>query len=94
MDVRVESMRGAGADPIRAIAPDWVDLQLDSGLVDSREGGGTGGVTSIKRNTWTDSAGRREFEAWDLDANPNGILPGTWISKQSLASERVESRPQ
>jgi hypothetical protein len=94
MAAGMERMLGVVGHAGHTIAPDWVDLQLDADLVDSREGEGTGGVISIPRNTWTDSAGKNKFEAWDLDANPNGILAGTWIGKQSLASERVESRPQ
>jgi hypothetical protein len=93
MDAQRESFLGARADSSRAIAPDWVDLQLDSDLLDSRHDG-PAGVVSIKRNTWTDDAGKSTFEAWDLDADPNGILPGTWTSTQSLARERVEGRPQ
>jgi hypothetical protein len=94
MDAGMNPMLGMVDHPSNTIAPDWVDLQLDSDLVDSREGGAEGDVISIKRNMWTDSAGKSEFEAWDLDANPNGILPGTWTSKQRVARESVDSRPQ
>jgi hypothetical protein len=93
MDAGRDIVLGARPDSSRAIAPDWVDLQLDAGLLDGREDG-PAGVVSIQRNTWTDDAGKSTFEAWDMDANPNGILPGTWTSVKSVAGERVESRPQ
>jgi hypothetical protein len=90
----MDRVQGAGFErSSKTIAPDWVDIQLDSDLVDSREGGGTG-VVSIPRNNWTDGSGKSEFEAWDLDANPNGVLPGKWTSKKGVVGERVESRPQ
>ena len=94
MDAGMDRVQGAGFErSSKTIAPDWVDIQLDSDLVDSREGGGTG-VVSIPRNNWTDGSGKSEFEAWDLDANPNGVLPGKWTSKKGVVGERVESRPQ
>jgi hypothetical protein len=66
------------------IPPDWADFQLDDQFQDGREDGEA--RLSMVPNTWTDSAGTNAFETRDLDANPNGILPGTWTSA------RVETR--
>ena len=93
MSAGMDRMPGMVDRGRRAIAPDWVDLQLDADLLDGREGG-PAGVVSIKRNAWTEGSGRSEFQTFDVDANPNGILPGTWTSTQTIASEKVESRPQ
>jgi len=60
------------------IPPDWTDFQLDDQYQNGRDDGEA--RLSMVPNTWTDSAGTGAFETRDLDANPNGILPGTWTS--------------
>jgi hypothetical protein len=71
------------------IPPDWTDFQLDDQFQSGREDGEA--RLSMVPNTWTDSAGTSAFETRDLDANPNGVLPGTWTSAR--AEVRV-SEPQ
>ena len=77
-----------------SLAPDWVDLQLDPDLLDGRDDD-PAGVVSIQRNTWKDETGKNSFDAWDVDANPNGILAGEWTStQQKLADDRDPPRPE
>jgi hypothetical protein len=80
------------------LAPDWVDLQLDSELLDRMEGD-PAGVVSIQRNAWKDETGKNSFDAWDVDANPNRILAGEWTSTPRNVTDdrdppRPESRPE
>jgi hypothetical protein len=83
---RAQAQAAAMANTSHAIAPDWVDLQLDTGLEDGLADG-PAGLVSIPINTWTDATGTNAFEVADVDADPNGILAGEWTSTQRKATE-------
>lgn len=63
------------ADSRHSIPPDWVDFFLNP-TSDTENG-----KTIDERVTWFDTAGKNEFETKDPEANPNGILPGTWVKQ-------------
>jgi hypothetical protein len=39
-------------------------------------------VSSSYNNTWVDSSGKTSYQTNDVNANPNGVLPGTWTKQQ------------
>lgn len=63
------------ADSRHSIPPDWVDFWLNP-KSDTESGG-----TIATQATWFDAAEKNEFESKDPEANPNGILPGTWVKR-------------
>ncbi len=63
------------ADSRHSIPADWVDFWLNP-KADTESGG-----TIAAEATWFDAAGKSEFETKDSEANPNGILPGTWVKQ-------------
>ena len=64
-------------------ASDWVDYALDRRTVADPNTGQITKVSSSYNNTWVDSTGRTSYQTNDLNANPNGVLPGNW-TKQTV----------
>jgi hypothetical protein len=59
-------------------ASDWVDYALDQRTVMDPNTGQINKVSSSYNNTWVDSSGKTSYQTNDPNANPNGVLPGTW----------------
>lgn len=59
-------------------ASDWVDYALDQKTVMDPNTGQINKVSSSYNNTWVDSSGKTSYQTNDPNANPNGVLPGTW----------------
>jgi hypothetical protein len=64
-------------------ASDWVDYALDQKTVRDPNTGQINKVTSSYNNTWVDSSGKTSYQTNDVNANPNGVLPGNW-TKQTV----------
>lgn len=63
-------------------ASDWVDYALDQQTV-TNPAGGVSKVSSAYSTTWVDSTGKTSYQTNDVNANPNGVLPGSW-TKQTV----------
>ena len=59
-------------------ASDWVDYALDQKTVMDPNTGQINKVSSSYNNTWVDSSGKTSYQTNDPNANPNGVLQGTW----------------
>jgi hypothetical protein len=57
---------------------DWVDYALDRRTVADPNTGQITKVSSSYNNTWVDSTGKTSYQTNDPNANPNGVLPGSW----------------
>jgi hypothetical protein len=62
---------------------DWVDFALDRQTVRDPNTGQVSKVSSAQSYTWVDSTGKSYYPTNDVNANPNGVLPGVW-TKQSV----------
>lgn len=62
---------------------DWVDFALDRQTVRDPNTGQLSKVSSSQSYTWVDSTGKSYFPTNDVNADPNGVLPGTW-TKQTV----------
>jgi hypothetical protein len=63
-------------------ASDWVDYALDQKTVMDPNTGQINKVSSSYTHTWVDSTGKTSYQTNDANANPNGVLPGTWTQQQ------------
>ncbi len=61
---------------------DWVDYALDRKTVMDPHTGQVNKVSSSYNNTWVDSSGKTSYQTNDVNANPNGVLPGIWTKQQ------------
>jgi hypothetical protein len=61
---------------------DWVDYALDRQTVLDPNTGQVNKVSSTYSHTWVDSTGKTSFQTNDINANPNGLLPGNWTKQQ------------
>lgn len=59
-------------------ASDWVDLALNQSTVANPNTGQISKVSNMYGNTWVDGTGKTSYQTNDPNANPNGVLPGTW----------------
>jgi hypothetical protein len=64
-------------------ASDWVDYALDQRTVMDPNTGQVSKVSNSQSYTWVDSTGKSYYPTNDVNANPNGVLPGTW-TKQTV----------
>ncbi len=62
---------------------DWVDYALDEQTVADPTTGQVSKVSSASSYTWIDSTGKTSYQTPDVNANPNGVLPGNW-TKQTV----------
>ena len=63
-------------------ASDWVNYSLDQQTVLDPTTGQVSNVSSAYSNTWVDSTGKTSYQTNDPNANPNGVLQGTWTKQQ------------
>jgi len=63
-------------------ASDWVDYALDQKTVMDPNTGQLNKVSSSYSYTWVDSTGKVGYQTNWADANPNGVLPGTWTQQR------------
>jgi hypothetical protein len=63
-------------------ASDWVDYALDQQTVMDPGTGQLSKVSSANSYTWVDSTGKTSYQTNDVNANPNGVLQGTWTKQQ------------
>ena len=61
---------------------DWVDYALDRQTVLDPNTGQVNKVSSSYGYTWVDSTGKAGYQTNDVNANPNGVLQGTWTRQQ------------
>lgn len=61
---------------------DWVDYALDRQTVLDPTTGQVNKVSSSYSYTWVDSTGKVGYQTNDVNANPNGVLQGTWTKQQ------------
>jgi hypothetical protein len=61
---------------------DMVDFALDQQTVADPNSGQLSKVSNFYGQTWVDSSGKTSFQTNDVNANPNGVLPGTWAQQQ------------
>ena len=62
-------------------ASDWVDYALDRQTVVDPNTGQMSKVSSSYSHTWVDETGKTSYQTNDVNANPNGVLPGTWTQQ-------------
>jgi len=60
---------------------DWVDFALDRQTVVDPGTGQVSKVSSSYTHTWVDETGKTSYQTNDVNANPNGVLPGTWTQQ-------------
>jgi hypothetical protein len=63
---------------------DMVDYALGQQTVRDPSTGQVNKVAGGYTNTWVDSTGRQSFQTGDTNANPNGVLQGTWNLQQQV----------
>ena len=63
---------------------DWVDYALDRKTVMDPNTGQVSKVSSSYNNTWVDSTGKVSYQTNDPNANPNGVLQGTWTRQTTV----------
>jgi hypothetical protein len=61
---------------------DWVDYALDQRTVMDPSTGQVSKVSSAYSYTWVDSTGKTSYQTNDPNANPNGVLQGSWTKQQ------------
>lgn len=61
---------------------DWVDYALDRQTVLDPNTGQVSKVSSSYSYTWVDNTGKVGYQTNDPNANPNGVLQGTWTKQQ------------
>jgi hypothetical protein len=78
------SMAGANAsmNARSTAASDWVDYALDKQTVLDPNTGQVSKVSSAYSYTWMDSTGKISYQTKEANANPNGVLQGTWTKQQ------------
>jgi hypothetical protein len=76
------SMAGAQAssDARSTAASDWVNYALDQQTVLDPSTGQVSNVSSAYTYTW--SNGQTSYQTNDPNANPSGLMPGTWTKQQ------------
>jgi hypothetical protein len=74
---------GASMNARSTATSDWVNYALDQQTVANPTTGQLSTVSSAYGNTWVDSTGKTSYQTNDVNANPNGVLPGTW-TKQTV----------
>jgi len=60
---------------------DWMDFALDRQTVMDPGTGQVSKVSSSYTHTWVDETGKTSYQTNDVNANPNGVLPGTWTQQ-------------
>jgi hypothetical protein len=63
-------------------ASDWVNYALDQQTVLDPTTGQVSNVSSAYSYTWMNSAGNTSYQTNDANANPNGVMAGTWTKQQ------------
>jgi hypothetical protein len=63
---------------------DWVDYALDQKTVMDPTTGQVNKVSSSYTHTWVDSTGTVSYQTNDPNANPNGVLQGSWTQQQQV----------
>jgi hypothetical protein len=74
---------GANMNARSTATSDWVNYALDQQTVADPNTGKLSTVSSSYGNTWVDSTGKNSYQTNAIDANPNGVVPGTW-TKQTV----------
>ena len=78
------------ANTNHTIAQDWVDYSLDRQTVLDPNTGQVSKVSSSYGYTWVDSSGHTSYQTNDVNANPNGSLPGTWTRQQVVHGDGTQ----
>jgi hypothetical protein len=65
-------------------ASDWVDYALDQKTVMDPNTGQVSKFSSSYTSTWVDSSGRTSYQTNDPNANPNGVLQGSWTRQATV----------
>jgi hypothetical protein len=71
----------ASQDARTTQASDWVDFALDRQTVVDPNTGQVSKASSSYSHTWVDETGKTSYQTNDVNANPNGVLPGTWTQQ-------------
>jgi hypothetical protein len=71
-------------------ASDWVDYALDQKTVMDPNTGQINKVSSSYNNTWVDSSGKTSYQTNDPNANPNGVLPGSWTRQTAVHGDGTQ----
>ncbi len=61
---------------------DMVDYALDRQTVTDPGTGQVSKVSNSYSHTWVDETGQHAFQTNNINADPNGILPGNWTKQQ------------
>jgi len=69
---------------------DWVDYALDRQTVKDPNTGQVSKVSSSYSNTWVDSTGKVSYQTKDVNANPNGVLPGNWTRQTTVHGDGTQ----
>lgn len=69
---------------------DWVDYALDQRTVTDPNTGQISKISNSYSNTWVDSSGKVSYQTNDVNANPNGVLPGTWTKQRVVHGDGTQ----
>jgi len=69
---------------------DWVDYSLDRQTVRDPNTGQVSKVSSSYSHTWVDSTGKTSYQTNDVNANPNGVLPGNWTRQTTVHGDGTQ----
>ena len=72
------------ANSNHTLAADWVDDALDPRIVLDPNTGQVSKASNFSTYTWSESTGQASYQTKDVNANPNGALPGAW-TRQPVA---------
>lgn len=67
-----------------AVASDWVDTALGQQTVRDPTSGQVSKVSGMYDYTWVDQTGKSSYQTRDPNANPNGVIQGTWTVQQRV----------
>jgi len=67
-----------------AVASDWVDTALGQQTVRNPTTGQVSKISGMYDYTWVDQTGKSSFQTRDPNANPNGVIQGTWTLQQRV----------
>jgi hypothetical protein len=76
------------ANTAHAIALDWTDIVLDPHTNRWPDSAQT--MRAATRYTWLDTSAKAGFQTDDPDADPNGVLPGTWSRQQPVPGDSAK----
>jgi hypothetical protein len=78
------------ANSDHTMAMDTVDYSLNQQTVMDPNTGAINKVSSAASYTWMDSSGKTSYQTNDPNANPNGVMQGSWTKQQVVHGDGTQ----